>query len=91
MYRIAVCEDVPHTAEQNRAAACRALDGKGRVRGRDYDVDVFYAAAPLMERLAANPGAYQLLLLDIQPDGDNGVELARYVGSLKCEARWFRF
>lgn len=32
MYRIAVCEDDPRTAEQNKAAACRALDQKDRVR-----------------------------------------------------------
>lgn len=79
MYHIAVCEDDPRAAEQNKAAACRALDGKGRVRGQDYDVDVFHAAAPLIERLSANAGTYQLLLLDIQLGGDNGVELARFL------------
>lgn len=79
MYRVAVCEDNPRAAEQNRAAACRILDGKGRMRGRDYDVEVFHAAAPLMERLTANLNAYQLLLLDIRLDGDNCVELARFL------------
>ena len=39
MYRIAVCEDDPRTAEQNKAATCHALDGRGRIRGQDYDVD----------------------------------------------------
>lgn len=79
MYRIAVCEDDPRTAEQNKAAACRVLDGKGRVRGQNYDVDVFHTAAPLMERLTEDADAYQLLLLDIQLEGDNGVELARFL------------
>lgn len=79
MYRIAVCEDDPRTAEQNKTAACRVLDGKGRAQGRDYDVEVFHAATPLMERLTANSNAYQLLLLDIQLDRDNGVELARFL------------
>lgn len=86
MYRIAVCEDDPRTAEQNRAAACRALDEKGRVRGQDYDVDVFHAAAPLLERLAADSGIYQLLLMDIQLNGDNGVELARFLREHQVKA-----
>lgn len=32
MYRIAVCEDDPHTAEQNSAAVCHVLD-KSSVSG----------------------------------------------------------
>ncbi len=86
MYRIAVCEDDPRTAEQNKIAACRVLDGKGRTQGRDYDVEVFHAAPPLMERLAADPDAYQLLLLDIQLGGDNGVELARFLREHQVKA-----
>lgn len=86
MYRIAVCEDDPHIAEQNKAAACRTLDQKGRVQGRDYDVELFYTAVPLMERLTEDPDAYQLLLLDIQLDGDNGVELARFLREHKANA-----
>ena len=74
MYRIAVCEDDPRTAEQNKTAAYRVLDRKGCAQGRDYDIDVFHAALPLMERLAADPDVYQLLLLDLQLNGDNGVE-----------------
>ena len=79
MYRVAVCEDDPRTAEQNKIAVCRVLNGRGRVQGRDYDVEVFHAATPLMERLTANSNAYQLLLLDIQLDGDDGVEMARFL------------
>ena len=59
MYRIAVCEDDPRTAQQNRDAACRALAQKGRIQGRDYDIDVFHTAPPLMERLAEDQDAYQ--------------------------------
>lgn len=86
MYRIAVCEDDPRTAQQNRDAACRALAQKGRIQGRDYDIDVFHTAPPLMERLAEDQDAYQLLLLDIQLDGDNGVELARFLRENKVNA-----
>ena len=86
MYRIAVCEDDPRTVEQNKTAACHVLEGKGRSQGRDYDIDVFHAVLPLMERLAKDPGAYQLLLLDIQLEGDNGVELARFLREHKVSA-----
>ena len=86
IYRIAVCEDDPRTAEQNKTAACHVLEGKGRSQGRDYDVEVFHTAAPLMKRLTADPDAYQLLLLDIQLDGDNGVELARFLREHKVSA-----
>ena len=89
MYRVAVCEDDPRTAEQNKIAVCRILDGRGRVQGRDYDIEVFHAAAPLMERLTANSNAYQLLLLDIQLEGDNGVELARFLREHQVKASGF--
>ena len=55
-------------------------------QGRDYDIDVFHTAPPLMERLSETPDAYQLLLLDIQLDGDNGVELARFLREKKVNA-----
>ena len=86
MYRIAVCEDDPRTAEQNQDAACRVLEGKGRVQGQDYDFDVFHTAPPLMERLSDAPDAYQLLLLDIQLGWDNGVELARFLRENRANA-----
>lgn len=86
MYRIAVCEDDLQTAEQNRAAVCRVLDGKYHVMGKDYDVDVFHTAAPLMERLAEDSDAYQLLLLDIQLEEDNGVDLARFLRERRVNA-----
>ena len=55
-------------------------------QGQDYDIDVFHTAPPLMERLAKAPDAYQLLLLDIQLDGDNGVELARFLREHQVKA-----
>lgn len=55
-------------------------------QGRDYDIDVFHTAPPLMERLAKDSDAYPLLLLDIQLDGDNGVELARFLRENKVNA-----
>lgn len=86
IYRIAVCEDDPRTAEENKIAVCRVLDGKGRIQSKDYGVDIFHTAEPLMERLAADAGAYQLLLLDIQLGGDNGVELARFLRERQVNA-----
>lgn len=55
-------------------------------QGRDYDIDVFHAAPPLMERLAKYSDAYPLSLLDIQLDGDNGVELVRFLRENKVNA-----
>ena len=82
MYRIAVCEDDPRTAEQNKTAACHVLEGKGRSQGRDYDVEVFHTAAPLMKRLTADPDAYQLLLVSslYKPTEDYDA-----LGRLVCE------
>ena len=55
-------------------------------QGWDYDIDVFHTAPPLMERLAKYSDAYPLSLLDIQLDGDNGVELARFLRENKVNA-----
>lgn len=86
MYRIAVCEDDPRAAEQNSAMTCRILDGRGWVRGRDYDVEVFSASAPLVRQLTEDARAFQLLLLDIRLEGENGVELARFLRERQVEA-----
>lgn len=76
MYRIAVCEDEPLAAEQNINMTCRILDSWNLVRGRDYEIDSYCAANPLLERMNDQADAYHLLLLDIQMGAENGVELA---------------
>lgn len=86
MYFIAVCEDEPRAAEENKAAVCRILDGWGLLRGEDYDIDVYYAAGQLAERMEREPDAYQLLLLDIQLNGGSGVELAALLRKRQVKA-----
>lgn len=85
MYHIAICEDDPRAAEENRAAVCHILDGRGQALGRDYDVDVFHTPAPLIQRLEG-AAAYDLLLLDIQLEGENGVALARFLRERRVSA-----
>lgn len=79
MYRIAVCDDEPLMAEQNAAMTRRILDGRGLTAEQDYHIDAFTSPEPLMEQLAAQPGAYSLLLLDIELAGENGVKLASFL------------
>ena len=76
MYRIAVCEDEPLIARQNVQAVCRVLDGRGMVRDRDYRIDAYCAAAPLLEKFDSQPRAYDLLLLDIDLADGSGLSLA---------------
>ena len=82
MYRIAVCDDDPAAAEQNRAAVCCILDGQDL----NYTVDVFHAPAPLLAQLEQNPDSYQLLLLDIQFAGENGVDTAALLRERQVDA-----
>ena len=76
MYCIAVCEDEPLIARQNVQMTCHILDGRGMVRDRDYRVDTFCAAAPLLEKFDTQPRAYDLLLLDIDLADGSGLDLA---------------
>lgn len=86
MYRIAICDDEPLTAEQNANMTCRILDGWGLCRGADYEVDVYHNPESLLAQLDGQPEAYQLLLLDIQMDGHNGVELASFLREKRIRA-----
>lgn len=82
MYRIAVCDDDPAAAEQNRAAVCRVLARQGE----DCPVDVFHTLSPLLEQLKQNPERYQLLLLDIQFAGENGMDAAALLRERQVDA-----
>ncbi len=79
MYRVAVCDDDPLMAEQNAAMTRRILDGRSLTAESDYHIDAFTSPEPLIERLTAQPKAYDLLLLDIELDGENGVKLAAFL------------
>lgn len=82
MYCIAICDDDPVAAEQNRGAVCRILDSLDL----NYTVDVFLAPAPLLAQLEQDPTSYQLLLLDIQFDGENGMDAAALLRERQIDA-----
>ena len=86
MYRIAVCDDEPLMAEENVNMARRILNGRGMDPERDYQIDAYLSPDPLMEKLTAQPNAYDLLLLDIELSGENGVELAAFLREKRFEA-----
>ena len=76
MYRVAVCDDEPSIVLENQAMLCRILEARRFRREIDYSVTGFSAAEPLLASLREHPGAFQLLLLDIELARENGVELA---------------
>ncbi len=86
MYRIAVCDDEPLMAEENVNMTRRILDGRGLAAERDYQIDAYLSPGPLMKKLAAQPKAYDLLLLDIELSGENGVELVSFLREKRFEA-----
>lgn len=67
MMKIGICDD--------ESAACEELENLVRqymkLKGREADVDVFYSGASLLEALES--AYYDLLLLDIEMRGHNGV------------------
>ena len=77
MYRIAICDDDPLFAGESEAMLCRILEARRLRRDIDFSVARFSAAEPLLAALREQPAAFQLLLLDIVLDRENGVALAR--------------
>lgn len=45
MYRVAICDDEPHAAEQNEAMLCQILEDRGLKRDIDYSVHCFSICA----------------------------------------------
>lgn len=76
MYQVAICDDEPYAAEQNEAALCHILETRNFRRDIDYSVHCFSSAAPLLAQLEKHPGAFALLLLDIELADENGLVLA---------------
>ena len=79
MYRVAVCDDEPHAAEQNEAMLCQILEARNFRRDIDYSVHCFYSSAPLLAQMEKEPSAFQLLLLDIELENENGLSLAAHL------------
>lgn len=86
MYRIAVCDDDQRELEQNVDMTRHILEHKGMTKARDYEIDAYPSQSPLIEKLSTQPRAYDLLLLDIEMPGDNGLELASLLRKKRFEA-----
>lgn len=85
MYRIAICEDEPLTAQENEAILCRILEARRFRRDIDFSITSFSAPEPLLTSLQKEPAAFRLLLLDIVLARENGVELAARLRELNVE------
>ncbi len=79
MYRIAICDDEPHAAEQNEAMLCQILESRNLLRDIDYSIHCFSCPAPLLAQMEKYPSAFQLLLLDIELEHENGLSIAAHL------------
>lgn len=73
MYRIAVCDDEPVFLRAHEKMADEILL-EADIR---HQITAFPSAGALREALAAQPAAFDILLLDILLEAENGLELAR--------------
>lgn len=62
--------------EELSGIASRCLEAQGLQAGTDYAVDCYSAAPPLLARLEDEGDDYQLVLLDVELGGDNGLRVA---------------
>lgn len=76
IYRIAIGDDDPVFLREAEALVAACMDAAALTRGRDYDVDCFLNAVPLLEALGRDQNRYQLLLLDVRWGGENGLQVA---------------
>lgn len=79
MYQVAICDDEPRAAEQNEAMLCHILETRNFRRDIDYSVRSFSSSAPLLAQMEKYPSAFQLLLLDIELDDENGLSFAAHL------------
>lgn len=79
MYQVAICDDEPYAAEQNKTMLCHILESRNLRQGIDYSVHCFSSAAPLLAQMEKQPSAFHLLLLDIELEHENGLSLAAHL------------
>lgn len=73
MYRIAICDDDKSQVEHLESQLSRFLDGLSLA----YEIDCFYTGERLLKTVEDQGAVYQLLLLDIEMQGINGIDLAK--------------
>lgn len=76
MYRVAIGDDEPMVLEELNGMVSRCLEAEGLRAGVDYAVDCYSSASPLLAALEADGDHYQLVLLDIEFGGENGLQVA---------------
>ena len=72
-YRLAICEDDPLVRDE-MCALCRDILTEEQI---EHEVTPFSSAEELEKILAESEHPFDLLLLDIQMEGMNGLELAQ--------------
>lgn len=83
-YRLALCEDDPQESAHLEALCGQLLSR----RGISYTLARFASADELREVLERDLSAFDLLLLDIQMEGMNGMELAHLLHDQKAPVRF---
>ncbi|MBC5647989.1 LytR/AlgR family response regulator transcription factor [Christensenella tenuis] len=77
MYYVNIGDDDPLFLEQITQEVTKILSDDHLVEGRDFKVASFSEPGPLYDALLTSQGIHQLLLLDIEFGGQNGMELAK--------------
>lgn len=76
MYRVAIGDDDPEVLDELGGIVSRCLEAMGLRSGTGYAVDRYPSAPPLLARLKAEGDSCQLVLLDVEFGGDNGLQVA---------------
>jgi len=85
MYRIAIGDDDLVFLQKAEGLASGCLEAEGLKRGEDFEVDCYSAAPSLLSALRVEKDRYQLLLLDVEFGGDNGLAVAASLRESKAE------
>lgn len=76
MINICICDDDEKYSSKLEEYITKYL---GQVLHIDYNIDIFQSGDALISNITANACNYQLLFLDIEMDGLNGIEVATYI------------
>lgn len=77
MYRIAVCDDDSMFLNHLTRDIEKIMDENGLVQGMDYNIDQYDQTTGIQRMIRRDKNYYQLLLLDIELSGENGMDMAR--------------